>query len=99
MATKKRRRFERQYKLEAVRLALGSGKQQIDVARDLGINPETLYRWVREFRTDPAQSFPGNGQLKARDQEVEQLRRQVTRLQAENAFLKKVSAYFVKSPK
>jgi len=99
VATKKRRRFDRQYKLEAVRLALASGKQQIEVARDLGINPETLYRWVREFRGDPQQSFPGNGQLKSRDQEVEQLRRQVTRLQAENAFLKKVSAYFVKSPK
>ena len=99
MAPKQRRRFKREYKLEAVRLALSSGKSQKEVAHDLGINPETLYRWVHEFRTDPGQSFPGNGQPKARDQEVEQLRRQVTRLQAENAFLKKVSAYFVKSPR
>ena len=50
MATKKRRRFDREYKLEAVRLALGSGKPQIEVARDLGLNPKTLYRWVHEFR-------------------------------------------------
>ena len=97
--TKKRRHFNREYKLEAVRLALSAGKPQNEVARDLQINPETLYRWVREFRRDPQQSFPGNGQLKARDQEVEQLRREVTRLQAENAFLNKVSAYFVKSPR
>jgi transposase len=99
VATKKRRRFDREDKLEAVRLALGSGKPQIEVGRDLGINAETLYRWVHEFRTDPEQSFPGNGQLKARDQEVEQLCRQVSRPQAENAFLKNVSAYFVKSPR
>ena len=99
MVPKKRRRFNREYKLEAVRMALGGGKPQKEVAHDLGINPETLYRWVHEFRTDPGQSFPGNGQLKARDQEVEQLRRQVSRLQAENAFLKKVSAYFAKSPR
>ena len=99
MVIKKRRRFDRAYKLETVRLALGSGKPQKEVARDLGVNPESLYRWIRDFRTDPEQSFPGLGNLKERDQEVEQLRRQVTRLQGENAFLKKVSAYFVKSPK
>jgi transposase len=96
---KQRRRFTREFKVEAVRLALSGGKLQKDVAKDLNLNPETLYRWVHELRSDPAQPFPGNGQLKERDREVEQLRRQVTRLQTENAFLKKVSAYFVKSPR
>jgi transposase len=96
---KQRRRFTREFKVEAVRLALEGSKLQKDVAKDLGLNPETLYRWVKELRSDPAQPFPGNGQLKERDREVEQLRRQVTRLQTENVFLKKVSAYFVKSPR
>ncbi len=96
---KQRRRFTREYKVEAVRLALSGGKPQKEVAKDLGLNPETLYRWVHEIRRDPSQSFPGNGQLKERDREVEQLRREVNRLQTENAFLKKVSAYFVKSPR
>jgi transposase len=95
----KRRRFTREYKVEAVRLALSGTKPQKDVAKDLNINPETLYRWVAEFRKDPSQSFPGNGEMKDRDREVEQLRRENARLQAENAFLKKVSAYFVKSPR
>jgi transposase len=94
---KQRRRFTREYKVEAVRLALSGTKSQKEVARDLNLNPETLYRWVAEFRKDPAQSFPGNGELKDRDREIEQLRRENARLQAENAFLKKVSAYFVKS--
>lgn len=99
MVGKQRRRFTREYKTEAVRLALSGNKPQKDVAKDLGINPETLYRWVHEFRNDPAQSFPGNGQMKDRDREIEQLRRENARLQAENTFLKKVSAYFVKSPR
>jgi transposase len=94
-----RRRFTREYKVEAVRLALSGNKPRKDVAKDLNLNPETLYRWVHEFRNDPGQSFPGNGQLKDRDREIEQLRRENARLQAENAFLKKVSAYFVKSPR
>jgi transposase len=94
---KQRRRFTREYKVEAVKLALSGAKSQKEVAKDLDLNPETLYRWVAEFRKDPSQSFPGNGELKDRDREIEQLRRENARLQAENAFLKKVSAYFVKS--
>jgi transposase len=96
---KKRRRFDREYKVEAVRAALRGDRPQLEVARDLGVNKETLYRWVREFRDDASQSFPGNGRVKDRDRELEQLRREVHRLETENAFLKKVSAYFAKSPR
>lgn len=96
---KKRRRFDREFKVEAVRAALRGDRPQNEVARDLGINEQTLYRWVREFRNDASQSFPGNGRLKDRDRELEQLRREVQRLETENAFLKKVSAYFAKSPR
>ena len=92
----KRRRFSREFKQEAVRQAIAGDRTQVDVAGELGIKKETLYRWVREYRQDPDQSFPGNGNLKDRDKEVEDLRRQVARLKGENAFLKKVSQYFVK---
>lgn len=91
-----RRRFSREFKLEAVRQALEGGRTQVEVAEELGIKKESLYRWVREFKQDPEQSFPGNGSLKDRDKEVEDLRRQVTRLKGELSFLKKVSQYFVK---
>ena len=47
--------------------------------------PETLYRWKKEHFADPTQSFPGNGNLKDRDKEVEQLKRENSRLNAENA--------------
>jgi transposase len=91
-----RRRFSREFKLEAVRQALEGGRAQVEVAEELGVKKESLYRWVREFKQDPEQSFPGNGSLKDRDKEVEDLRRQVTRLKGELSFLKKVSQYFVK---
>lgn len=98
-AKRGRRRFSREFKLEAMRMVLEGGRKQVDVARELGINPEVVYRWTREHRLDPKQSFPGNGNLKERDRQVEQLQREVARLKAELAFLKKVSAYFAKSPK
>src|SRR5262245_19265982 len=91
-----RRRYTREFKVEALRQVRDSGRPQAELARELGLNPETLYRWSRELRQDPEQAFPGNGQLKDRDKEVEQLRRDNARLRAENAFLKKVSAYFAK---
>ncbi len=95
----KRRKYTREFKLEALRTTRQPGMTSTDVARELDIAPESLYRWKREFKDDPAQAFPGEGALKARDREVEQLRRQVARLQSENAFLKKVSAYFAKDKK
>jgi len=94
-----RRRFTREFKLEALRQVVDSGRPQAEIARELGLNPETLYRWSREIRQDGVEAFPGNGQLKDSDKEVEQLRRDNARLRAENAFLKKVSAYFAKDPK
>ena len=99
MVGRKRRRFDRAFKVEAVRAALRGDRPQLEVARELGLHKETLYRWIHEFREDASQSFPGNGRVKDRDRELEQLRREVHRLETENAFLKKVSAYFAKSPR
>ena len=94
-----RRRFTRDFKLEAVRQVISESRPQKKVASELGLNPNMLGRWVRQFRVDSEQSFPGNGSLKARDKEVDELRRENTRLKGELSFLKKVSAYFVKDPR
>jgi transposase len=95
----RRRRYTREFKLEAIRLSQEPGVTLTELAKDLGIRSEMLYRWRKEANRDPAQSFPGEGSLKERDQELEKLRKQVTRLKAENTFLKKVSEYFVKDGK
>ena len=61
-----------------------------------GLNLNVLGRWVKEFRADSKPSFPGQGNLKARDKELEGLRRENAQLKGELSFLKKVSAYFAK---
>ncbi len=93
------RRCSREFKLEALRLVLEEGRTAVSVAEELGITQETLYRWKREFAADPTEAFPGKGNLKDSDKELEQLRREYARLRAENSFLKKVSAYFAKDEK
>ena len=97
MGEQTRRRFTREFKLEAVRQVMREDRTQKQVAEELGLNANLLGRWVKQHRVDPSQSFPGNGNLKARDKEVEDLRRQVARLKGELSFLKKVSGYFAKN--
>ncbi len=97
MGERIRRRFTREFKLEAVRQVVDEGRTRRQVADELGLNANMLGRWIKQLRSDPAQSFPGNGNLKVRDKEVEDLRRQVARLKGELSFLKKVSGYFAKN--
>ena len=87
-----RRRFTREFKQEAVRQVVHEGRTHKQVAEELGLNLNVLGRWVKEFRADPKQSFPGQGNLKARDKELEGLRRENAQLKGELSFLKKVSA-------
>ena len=94
-----RRRYSREFKLEAVRRVRESDRPTTEIAEELGLSAEILYRWKREVETDPDQSFPGNGRLADHDKELEELRRENARLQTENTFLKRVSAYFAKGQK
>ena len=96
---KKRRSFSREFKQEAVRLVVEEDRTLRAVAEELGIGAGLLGRWKRELEADSEQAFPGNGSLKERDKELDRLRREVTRLKAENTFLKRVSSYFAKGPK
>ena len=63
-ATKKRRRFSREFKVEAVRLVCERGVTIAQAARDLDVHVNLLRLWVRAHREDPAHSFPGLGQQK-----------------------------------
>lgn len=91
-----RRRFSREFKVEAVRLVRERGVTVAQAARDLGIHVNVLRTWVREFQADPAQAFPGEGRQSPETAEVTQLRREVARLKMERDILKKAAAYFAK---
>ena len=90
------RKFSREFKLEAVRLVRERGVSLMQAARDLDLHETVLRKWVRAQDVDPVSAFPGNGQRKPEQLEIEQLRREVTRLKAERDILKKAEAYFAK---
>ena len=55
-----------------------------------------LRKWVKDFVADLAEAFPGNGQMKPEQLEIERLRREVAKLKAERDILKKAAAYFAR---
>jgi transposase len=91
-----RRRFAREFKLEAVKLVRDRGVSVAQVARDLDVHENMLRKWVKDFAADPLHAFPGEGQMKPEQLEIERLRREVIKLKAERDILKKAAAYFAK---
>jgi transposase len=91
-----RRRYSREFKVEAVRLVVERGVTIAQAARDLKVHANVLRSWVRAYRADPKQAFPGVGQQAPEAAEVTQLRREVARLKMERDILKKATAFFAK---
>ena len=91
-----RRKFSREFKLEAVKLVVERGVSFAQAARDLDLHVNVLRKWVREQSADPQQAFPGHGLMKPEQFEIDRLRKEVAKLKAERDILKKATAYFAR---
>ena len=91
-----RRKYTREFKLEAVNLIRVRGVTVAQASRDLGVHGTVLRNWVKAFADDPEHAFPGHGQMKPEQLEIAQLRREVIKLKAERDILKKAAAYFAR---
>ena len=97
---KSRRQFTREFKSEAVELLLNGGKTAVEVARNLGIRVELLYRWKNEHLSNKAQAFPGTGHLAdPEDEKIRKLERKLTSVTEERDILKKALAIFSRTPR
>jgi transposase len=94
----RRRTYDKEFKLEAVRLVLEEGHSARSVEQQLGTGKGVVYAWVHEFTDDPEHSFPGKGHLKAPDLEYHDLKRELERVKRERDILKKAVAIFSKDP-
>ena len=89
-----RRRFSREFKVEAAKLVTDRGVTMAQAARQLDVHVNVLRAWVREHRADPRQAFPGEGQQKPEAAELTRLRRENRRLKEEPEILSKAAAWF-----
>ena len=95
-----RRVFTREFKVEAVELLINGNKKAVEVARNLGIRVELLYRWKNEYVSGRAEAFPGMGHLADPEEErMRKLERELASVTEERDILKKALAIFSKTPR
>lgn len=95
--TTKRQRFSAEFKHQAVELLESSDKSGTELARELGIRQNQLYKWREEIKQKGDAAFKNVGRPpKDQESEVSRLKRENQRLREENTILKKAAAYFAK---
>lgn len=94
--TRQYRQYTKEFKLEAIRLAEESDQSVSQVARELGIRVNQLYKWKEQLSLKGEDSFPGKGQQSGEAAQLTKLRKENERLRAENEILKKATHHFTK---
>ncbi|MCU7802929.1 MAG: transposase [Candidatus Thiodiazotropha sp. (ex Lucinoma borealis)] len=102
MTTKRKpyKTYSKEFKEEAVRLMETSQKPSSEIAMELGIRRNQLYKWKEQMDNKGDKAFSGRGRPKKEDQsDVTTLRQENERLREEVEILKKAAAYFAKELK
>src|SRR5574341_116859 len=92
----KRQHFTQPFKVEAVRLLERGDRPAADVARELGIRRNQLYKWQAQVRAHGEHAFPGHGRRPQPADELARLKRELARGTEERDILKKAVTYFAK---
>ena len=96
-AEKTRKKFSREFKQEAVRLVLEGKRRSSEVARELGIRTNLLYRWRREYEQEEEEAFRGSGHRTNAEEALRQAYRENEILRQERDILKKALAIVSKA--
>ena len=95
-----RKRYTKEFKLDAVSLVLDQGHSRTDVAKMLDVNNQMISRWVKEYQQDDdGQAFRGNGKLTPEQEEIRRLKVQVKQLEMEKRILKEATVFFANETK
>ena len=90
--------YTKEFKLEAVRLMMESDRPSSEIAMELGIRRNQLYKWKEQLEKQGEVAFgKGRGRPRKEDEsEVSRLRRELERVKEENEILKKAAVFFAK---
>ena len=95
----KGKRFDPDFKKDIVQLHINGNRTCISLAEELGLHPNTVYKWVQQYTADPEQAFPGSGNVKSDEEEMRKAQRRIKELETEVAILKQAAVYFAKNSK
>ena len=97
---KQRQTFTAEFKQEAVRLLEQADKPASEIALDLGIRRNQLYKWREQLADKGEQAFQGSGRKpKDEESEVLRLKRELAEMTEERDILKKAAQYFARTSK
>ena len=99
--SKDRRKYSKEFKLEAIQLQKKGERTVSEVERELGITQGLLWKWKADLEKQPKKEevFPGNGKLTDTDARIRQLEREIALLKEDKEILKKVLTMFSKDGK
>jgi len=91
------KRYDETFKKETVKYIVENHKPIAQVARETGVNTNTLHGWIKKYGQQPEikaiQTFPSP------EAELRALQKEMSDLKEENEILKKAMHYFAKSPR
>ena len=94
MDTNNKRIYDKEFKLNAVKLYLARGSSYQKISRELGIPVGTLVTWVNSYKNNGVEAFPGKGHIKPSDAELVSLRKELANVKEERDILKKALGIF-----
>jgi transposase len=98
MTRQARTTFSAEFKREAVRLFEQGDKEAAQLARELGVRRNQLYKWQKEIHAHGEAAFPGQGRRnnKSSGDDTRALKADLQKLREENEILKKAAIYFAR---
>lgn len=92
-------RFTPEYKKEIIKLVTERRKKISELAKDIGVTPASVRRWIKQYSEYGKDAFPGKGNLMSEDEKIRKLLRDNIDLKEENEILKKAMAIFSRDVK
>ena len=91
---RKLRNYDKEFKFNAIQLYLNSGRSYPKISDELGIPVGTLVTWVKSYKAEGKNAFPGKGHIKSSDVELVNLRKELAIIREERDILKKALGIF-----
>lgn len=95
---KTNRKFDREFKVQAVKMVLDEGIPIVEVARKLEVNQGQVHKWKKDYLDHGNQAFEKKSNRNPESEEIRRLKKKLANLEEEHEILKKAVAIFSKTP-